>query len=478
VSAEITDNAQGAVDVTFSPAAPSYSAALRGNNSYSGTTYVNTGTLYVANPGSLPDGADLQIAGGNVALGFTTTSPTHLGSIRIALDGTLGGSNATLSFDELILEDGTFQAGTLVGNAPVFKRTIGDAAIGAASTASTYNGDVTVEQGKLTAGGLHNAKFRVEGGTLVLITAPNNITLAGGTLEYLYLTGNISVTAPSRIIAKPRDNATNYGLAGSFSGDADLTFENRPAPRDSGNVTLFSAAAPPAYVRGHSPAFHGNIHIDSATVAIANEDSLGTGDIFIRPDGTLVLAPLQGNFAGAKLDLPNTVHLDGGELSGVSSVFRPQRLLGELYVTGNSQIGTLEVLGAARLADGSRLTTTEHYETRFTSDVLIGGTAEFYVGRIEIRSSALEANRGIVQLGGRIVSDAAVSMLKIESAGLDDLRLGSSYFVKPGQSLGILYRDELIELSVAGGSISGGGTLLNPVRVDQGGRLSPGDSGL
>src|SRR5262249_19643230 len=152
--------------------------------------------------------------------------------------------------------------------------------------------------------------------------------------------------------------------------------------------------------------------------------------VTIHPDGKLVLAPIQGNPDNAKLDFPNRVNLSGGELSGVDSVFRPQRLLGDLFVTGNSWIGGLDVPGAVHLANGSRLSTADYFNTNLIGDVLVGGTAEFAVGRERVRSSAAQADRGVVRFGGRIVSDAPMSLLKIENAGLDDLVLASSFKVQ------------------------------------------------
>jgi hypothetical protein len=477
VLADIVDNAAGPVNVTFSPESPQYGAYLSGNNSYTGTTYVNTGQLSIMAASAMPDGADLQITGGAVTFNYSSTGLRHVGDVRIAADGTLGNSTSgTFSFDQLVIEDGSFLPGKLVGSAPIFKRTTGAGEIAATVSGSTYNGLITVEDGLLSASGLANAQLLVNGGTLVLPTGANNVTLAGGALDYLYLTGNISVTAPSRIIPEPQGSSQNYGLAGSFLGSADILFQNRPNVGSSNSVIVPATSSVSAYVRGHSPAFTGNVGIDTSTVVIAFADSLGTGNITIQSGGKLTLAPQQNNFDGAKLELPNKVYLAGGELSGVDSVFRPQRLVGDLFVSGNSWIGTLEVTGAVHLADGSRLTTTEYLNTSLLGDVLVGGTAEVDLGRNKVRSSGLEANRAVVRLGSRIIADSPMSLLKIENAGLDDLVLASSFQIQAGQSLGILYQGEAIPLSIAGGTLSGNGTLLNPIVVGAGGHLSPGQS--
>jgi fibronectin-binding autotransporter adhesin len=476
VSASIVDDGSNPVSVTTVG-----NTAFSGENTYSGTTYVNEQYLYLLNEKALPENTDLQIVGGEVRISYTGTTARHLHNVRIAGEGALTNlftglrGQGIFSFDQVVLEDGVLQPGKIVGGGQIFKRSPGAAAV-TGDTGSTYNGEVVVEEGLLAVGGLPTATFRVEGGTLILPTGANSITLSGGALEYTYLTGNITVNEASRIIPDPQGNSRDYGLAGSFSGAGDLLFQNRPVPPDDSNINNWSAAATPVAVRGHSPSFTGNIDIDSSTVSIAFEDSLGTGSVTIHADGKLFLAPAQNNFNGAKLDFANRVYLAGGELSGVDSVFRPQRLLGDLFVSGNSWISALEVPGAVHLADGSSLTTTSYFNTSLLGDVLVSGTATFNVGRSQVRSSGLLANRAVVRLGGRIVSDSPMSILQIENAGLDDLVLAPSFYVQAGQSLGIKYQGEFIPLNVAGGTLSGSGHLLNPIIVGPGGHLSPGQS--
>jgi hypothetical protein len=52
----------------------------------------------------------------------------------------------------------------------------------------------------------------------------------------------------------------------------------------------------------------------------------------------------------------------------------------------------------------------------------------------------------------------------------------SSFHVKAGQSLGILQGGVAAPLDISEGSLSGSGTLLNPIVVSTGGGLSPGES--
>jgi hypothetical protein len=229
-------------------------------------------------------------------------------------------------------------------------------------------------------------------------------------------------------------------------------------------------------VTGHSPTFSGDTHIGSATVSIRHEDSLGTGQIHVHPGGTFLLSPLQGTFENSRLDLPNAVHLDGGEISGGPSSFRRQRLLGELHVAGYSAIGQLEVVGDMHLSNGSQLATTSHVETRFLGDMYVGGNTTIQIGGNLIRATDFGGQRGRVEFGGTIISDSTVARLNIHNAGLDEFVFNSSLHVQDGQSLEILLDGAAMELSFNGSEITGSGTFLNPVAIQDGAVVSPGNS--
>ena len=181
------------------------------------------------------------------------------------------------------------------------------------------------------------------------------------------------------------------------------------------------------------------------------------------------------NFDESKLDLSNDVHLLGGEVSGFDNVFRPQQLLGDLYVSGDSRIAAMNVVGTTHLNDGSRLTTYNESVIKFLGDINVKGHAEFQYGSTLITNNAAGVAVGTVQLLGRVVADDANSVLDFVNLGLDRLVLDVTYHAESGQTLQILNNGLPSTLSISGqnSGFTGGGTLLNPVRFEHGGSIRP-----
>ena len=474
VEADIVDNGEHSVSVTTTGG-----TTFSGNNTYTGATYVNENTLYLQTETALPDGTDLHIVGGEVRIGYNATAPKHLGQVRISGDGALTQQftgqrgQGLFSFDQIVLEEGELWPGQLVGSGDIVKETLGSSSI-TADLRSTYSGDLVVNEGRLHVRGLSEANFIVNSGKLVLPTGGNDITLAGGELEFLHLTGTIEVTAPSRIVAQPRGSSRNHGLHGTLVGTGDIAFDSNPSYPGSTS----SASDMIILVPGESPDFSGNVDIYSTMVTVRKELSLGTGEITIHPGGRLRLSPQQGNFEGSRLDFPNDVHLLEGEIRGFDSVFRPQQLLGNLLVSGHSSIRNMNVLGTTHLADGSRLTAYGEGVLQFLGDINIGGHAELEYGLTRIVTNAADIDVGTIQLLGTISSDAETSVLNLIDRGLDELVLNTSFHVASGQTLQILKDGQPMELVLDGANnqITGGGTMLNPVVLGDGATISPGNS--
>jgi hypothetical protein len=135
-------------------------------------------------------------------------------------------------------------------------------------------------------------------------------------------------------------------------------------------------------------------------------------------------------------------------------------------------------VGTTHLNDGARLTTFDQSVIQFLGDIKVRGRAELHYGSTLIATNAADVNVGTVQLLGRISSDAANSVLDLVDLGLDELVLDVSYHVSTGQTLQLLASSQPFEPTISGPnkSLSGGGTLLNSVRFQNGGAISPGDS--
>ncbi len=449
IEADIVDNGNQPVSVTTTGG-----ASFSGNNSYSGATFVNENGLGLESETALPDGTDLQIVGGEVNIAYNATVPKHLSQVRIAGDGALSGAGI-FSFDEMLLEEGELEPGQLVGSGEIVKRTVGSASI-RADLRSTFDGEVVVEEGRLFAAGLPQATYTVRGGSLHLPSGANNVELAGGDLlASSGFLGNILVSTNARI--------TTDELSGILTGTGNLTFGSQVRFDDEQTMRI----------TGESPSFSGSVVIDSVTVAVLHENSLGMGDITIQPGGRLQLALGQDDF-----DLSNDVHLRGGEIRGFDSVRRPQQLLGNLFVAGHSLTSEMNVVGTTHLAEGSRLTTFGDGVMQFLGNMKIGGRAELEYGLTRIVTNAADIDVGTIQLLGTISSDADNAVLNLVDRGLDEIVLDASYHVATGQTLQVLQNGLPLELTIDGtnNTLTGGGTLLNPVEFADGATISPGDS--
>jgi autotransporter-associated beta strand protein len=457
VSANIVDDGANPVSVTIFG-----SANFSGNNSYSGTTYVNEGGLYLGSEGALPSESDLQIVGGQVHVGYTSTTAKHLDTIRIAGKGALTNSftgirgDANFSFDEAILEDGLLSPGRLSGGGVIFKRTPGVAQV--IGGGGDFHGDVYVEEGLLKVSSLPQAKFTVTGGTLQLPTGANPVTLDGGAFNSPRHTGVITVVSPSRIQSNSDWEPLPYELAGSFVGDGDLTFENAPFWDDSRSI-----ASQTGSITGHSPLYFGNVEIRTAAISLRYADGLGSGRIAVRSGGRLTLGGIT---------LPNEIVLDGGELAGNRDT--SATLTGAVRVEGKSFAGSsLRFTGDVTLADGAELATLSGYEMHLLGDTNVAGEATLHVTRVVNEG---DFSDDVIRLGGRVIAAAPISVLNIYDSGLDEFVFDASFHVDAGRSLQIVKNGVAPEITLdAGTGLTGNGTFLNPIHVN-GGVLAPGDS--
>lgn len=464
IEADIVDHPDAPIAVTTTGG-----TVFSGNNTYSGGTYVNEQTLYLATENALPEGTDLQIVGGEVHIGYVAATPKHLGQVRIVGDGALTRQftgqrgHGIFSFDRLVLEEGEVVPGQLVGDGDVFKETLGNARI-AADSRSTYSGAVTVNQGRLDVSGLSQASFVVNGGKLVVPVGENSIRMAGGELGFDTLTGVVEIESPSQWIVSKAE------FEGLLIGSGDLAIRTDPTTYVR-SASAFSDSA--IAFTTDSPDFSGDVQIHAANVTVLKERSLGTGEIHVGAGGSL---RLRARFGGP-LVLHNTVHLSGGEVRGIDNFPAPQ-LAGNLYVDGDSFIRDMSVAGTTHLADGSRLTAHGEGVFQLLGDIRIGGAVEFEYGLTQIGPNAADVSAGVVQLLGTIASDAEQAVLHLTDRGLDELVLDASYHVAAGQELQLRTDGRLIDVTVsgAGKAVSGSGRLLNPVQLSEGAAIRPGSS--
>jgi autotransporter-associated beta strand protein len=325
---------------------------LEGNNTYTGSTSVNGGTL-----------------AGGVANAFSAVS-----AIAINGGGTLDLGGFAQTVNTINLAGGTLANGSLTGAVNSTGGTItglgGLASLtttGGTTTldgSNTYSGATTISGGTL-AGGIANAFSAVStiaingAGTLDLggfAQTVNTINLAGGTLANGSLTGAVDSTG---------------GTITGLGGLASLTTTNGTTTLDGSN------------------AYTGATSVNGGTLAggIANAFSAASA-IAINSGGTLDL----GGFA----QTINTINLAGGTLEN-----------GSLTGAVNSTGGTITGLGgSASLTTTSGATALDGSNT-YTGPTSVNGGTLLVNGSI---ASATTVNSGGTLAGvGSIFNDVAVN---------------------------------------------------------------------
>ena len=214
---------------------------LAGNNTYTGTTAINVGTLQANNAGALGNGGNITFGGGT--LQFTSASAGQDWGARLKGSGSaiaLNLNGQSVTFNGAI--DSSNTAGLTVGGT-------GNLTLGGGNA---YTGTTALNGGTLQA---NNATALGAGG---------NITFGGGTLQFTAASAGQDWGA--RI--KGSGSAIALDLNGqsvTFNGTIDGSNTAGLTVGGAGNLTL-----------GGSNAYTGNTTISTGTLALSG--SLGGGD--------------------------------------------------------------------------------------------------------------------------------------------------------------------------------------------------------
>ncbi len=204
VNSDITDNGGGAVTLT---ASGSGVTLLAGNNTYSGGTYIDAGTVLLGSSGALPSSGNvnisqsavLDVGGQNVTVAslsgtgtIDNNDPNFAGRYTL----TLGGDNSNSTFNGDIRDS--------VGSLGIVKNGTGTLTLGGAST---FSGGVVVNGGNLNLTNLSGAGV----GTITLN--------AGQLIDSGYITNDIYVpTGHMSTVVFQNNNYATLGGAGQFTG--------------------------------------------------------------------------------------------------------------------------------------------------------------------------------------------------------------------------------------------------------------------
>jgi hypothetical protein len=455
-SANIVDNAQGAVNVVFP-----YGGQFGGNNTYSGSTSVLSRELNVLTETALPEGTELRVDGGAVTFDYLATTPKQLDELVLTEGGILRSSfngHAILEPAVTILESGLLGV-HLVGSGPIIKRGPGTVEIGIGDRADGFNGAVTVEEGTLhVVGGIGDASNTITGGVFAgprtdNYEFTNPINLNGGALAVSdnEFRGSVTVTEASVLLGMHAASSQfdqGGAIVGNLEGEGDLTVETGvDAP---GLIRL----------RGNNQNYHGNVVINGGILRIGQNSSLGTGEVTINSGGRLELENAVAT---------NSITVRGGELFSRAV---PATVNGLVTVEERAFMGCgvseldLVLNGGLRMLEDARVNKVGEGKLTIGGSIFVNG------------QNTIFSPRGQLELDGVVVPESEGSVLDIITGNFDDAPLTMSLVVPEGTSIGIrkFGGPAVVRSEGAGRYLAGNGTIFNEISVSNAGELRPGAS--
>ncbi|SDG66878.1 autotransporter-associated beta strand repeat-containing protein [Dyella sp. 333MFSha] len=299
---------------------------LSGDNTYTGATTIDAGTLQIA--------SDTNLGASTSGLTFNGGSLHTTGNIVTQRTLNLAG-NATVVSDA-----GTSftAAGAVVGNGGLVKNGEGTLSI---TGVASHTGGTTVNEGTLVLSGnnTYTGGTVINGGTLSIASdanlgdAANAVTLNGGNL-----TVTSSITTARNIVI---DNG-----GGSITTDTGATLSQTGSI--SGNGTLIKLGGGTLIVSGNN-SFTGGTLVNGGIIRIDSGSSLGTGDIILQ-GGTLQTYATLGTGQTVLVSGNSGVNVSAGTTTVLSGDINTSGASGCFIKSG---AGALSLTGKASLDQGT-----------------------------------------------------------------------------------------------------------------------------
>lgn len=450
-----------------------------GDNTYTGTTTVESGTLAISGGNAIADTSDVFVASGGIfEVGGNETVGNIEGSGNIELRSilTVGAANEDSIFSGDIYE--------FVTSGGLQKTGTGTLTL---SGASTYTGSTTISGGTLYVTGSIAGDVTVEGGTLQI----GNSNAIGGTIT---TTGSViaydnGVTEASEIILD--SNTTQLSVAGTDAAvQAGVISElNGPRPLEkigTGTLTLSAANT-----------YTGATTITEGTLVTGGADALGSGAVIVKASATLETTGGEQIQQPSALTLDGTLVLGGDEIlvglngAGTGAVSLGANTL-SLGTTGGIFRGAINGTGGIRVFGGNQVlqgnnTFTGTAEisagqltlngggTLDTTDIRINGAG----AELETDGSALAAGAIIQNAGTLQIFNGTESIASISGAGAISLEGGALVLNSGASSVsGVISGSGSLE--VAGGvtTLSGMNTFTGGIEVSEGALVLSGGGAL
>ena len=521
VAAPIANNGAGTVGLTKSG-----SGALRltGQNTYTGSTFLNVGTLFVtmangisSNSGaSVASGATLDLGGFGASLGSVSGSGliTNLTSLTIGYDSTAPWFSGTIATTGLITKIGTgmqVMSNAVLGTGGLLVK--GNLLLTSTSnrfsnTASPYS--IVIDGGTLwvNAAGLQTGAAQIFG-TTNMLTVTNAILLAnGGTLAWT----NGTITGPGRTI----DVAAGSTGVIFVAANANMTYGNalsggnwlrgaantRVEKRGPGTYTVGSGGV------GSASGFTGTFVIVEGKVDLndGGANTFGVGQLVVqagaefygsKKNWTLTNAVINGGILSTKgNDGSGSWGRIDDALRGTTTLSNDAQIIvarantAQYTNSGNNVIFYGDLIVAAP-NNGSAIAfdNTAFGLTNANSRLVLDGVRTFSVDNgpaaidfdVGVAIQTNTPNSSLVKAGAGTMRLAWINFCHGNLTALGGVSI-TNILSRAVVSNGTLLVDGILTTTggvtvASGGTLGGTGLLVSAVSVLQGGTLQAGDTG-
>ena len=394
----------GAISVTKNGTA---TQTLSGNNTYTGATTVNAGTLLLSGNGTLGT-STISLTGGTLDMGGKSLTNTF-GSLT---GGTLSNGTLTNNGSNYDLQSGIVSA-VLAGTNGVNKTTSSTVTL---AGANTYTGATTITGGTLSIAAISNGG--VAGALGNSTNAAANLVLGGGTLEY---TGSANGSTDRNFTLTA---ATTSGISVSNS-TVSLTISGAAAAT-TGALTKEGAGM---LILSGNNTYTGTTTINAGTLQFNSSGQLGGGNYSqnITNNGTLLYSgsnnqTLSGVISGTGALTQNnssTLTLSGSNTyTGNTTVSAGILNIQHANALGGSANGTIVANGAVLQLQGG-ITIASEILTLNGSGVSNGGALinssgnNEWAGNIAIGSATtrIQGTSGNLAISGNISNNAGAQLV-------------------------------------------------------------------
>ena len=313
---------------------------LTGDNSFTGLTDVQAGTLTLnRSGGAIADGAPVQISGGTLAV----TQSDTVGAVTL-VSGTISGAG-TLTGSSFAVQSGTISA-PLAGSGALTKSTAGTVTL---SGANTFTGATNISAGTLALTG---------GGVL---SSSSGINMTGGTFDISGISSSATTIAS---LVGSSGAVVRIGTKTLTVGDGSLTTFAGALESTTGGLT--KAGAGTFNITQSNPGYGGGSSVTAGTLSLGASNALGSaGQIAVTGEATLLAGsgttqanPLTLNYVPGALTVLaywnfNALNISTASAPGSGGV--------PLTISADSGAGTLSLAGFTGTVDDFAGTTVNNY---------------------------------------------------------------------------------------------------------------------